>query len=273
MIVDRIGSLQLRWILVRQLEWFLPLLPAFGHFVSPRHDSACSRTSAVPTRSRASRITVLLVTIEGVSFADRPAEFYLPVRETAAALGWSVSRDEVLGLTKVNGWPLGASLPTLPDGTSLVSLDKLRAWGARVRYDGSVAKVTLPGSTAVVVGKNSAKRVHIDLGSKELWAYQGNLMVMHCPVSPGRVGKPTPTGRYRAGAKEKMHWSTLYNSPMPFSVHLVGNIFIHGSVLFDDNVGSHGCIRLPVDTIPSYAEWFYNWIVPGTPVAVTRTRR
>ena len=96
---------------------------------------------------------------------------------------------------------------------------------------------------------------------------QGNLVVMRTKVSTGREGKRTPNGEFEAGPyKARMHRSSLYNdAPMPYSVQIVGNIFVHGFSSVPDYPASHGCIRLPTD---GAARFFYEWVQRGTPVHI-----
>ena len=62
-----------------------------------------------------------------------------------------------------------------------------------------------------------------------------------------------------------MHRSKLYgNVPMPYSVQIAGNYFIHGFKSVPEHPASHGCIRVPMDS----AEPFYNWVKVGTPVDI-----
>ncbi len=110
------------------------------------------------------------------------------------------------------------------------------------------------------------KRVVIDKTSQTLRAYQGGQLVLQSRVSTGRQGRETPSGRYRAQSKSRMHYSRLYdNAPMPYSVQFHGNYFIHGFSSVPNWPASHGCIRMPIGT----AAAFYNWIDPGTPISVT----
>jgi lipoprotein-anchoring transpeptidase ErfK/SrfK len=65
-----------------------------------------------------------------------------------------------------------------------------------------------------------------------------------------------------------MHISSIYGSPMPYSVHVTGNIFIHGSGSFSGSPGSHGCIRLPLMHTRNVAEEFFGWIETGVPIRI-----
>jgi len=109
------------------------------------------------------------------------------------------------------------------------------------------------------------QRVVIDKSQQVLRAYEGNRLVLQSPVSTGRRGRETPNGRFRAQSKSLMHYSRLYqNAPMPYSVQIAGNYFIHGFSSVPSYPASHGCIRLPVDT----ARQFYDWVHYGTPVDI-----
>ncbi len=195
---------------------------------------------------------VLVKTLDAVTFASQPGAVYVPAREAANLLGWSTSYDSLVELLTINGTTLDPLLPKFSDGTILISLAELKRMGA-------------PALTVRI----GAKRVSIDLKAQRLKAWQGACLVYDWPVSTGREAKQTPNGDFKAGKKEPMHISTLYGSPMPFSVHITGNIFIHGSASFSSAPGSHGCIRLPLMERRNIAEEFYNWIEPGTPVRIT----
>ena len=87
---------------------------------------------------------------------------------------------------------------------------------------------------------------------------------METRVSTGEKGAP-PVGSYTAGFKERMHYSHLFhNAPMPYSVQLAKNFFIHGFSSVPDRPASHGCVRLPINA----AKKLYGWIEPGIPVEV-----
>ena len=116
---------------------------------------------------------------------------------------------------------------------------------------------------------NGGKRVVIDKSRQTLRAYEGDLLVLESRVSTGRPGRETPSGRYRAQYKTLMHYSRLYdNAPMPYSVQIGGNYFIHGFDSVPDYPASHGCIRLPL-TGQNPARLFYDWVDVGTPVVIT----
>lgn len=111
------------------------------------------------------------------------------------------------------------------------------------------------------------KRVEINLTSQTLRAYEGNRLVMKTRISSGRNGA-TPTGSFRAGWKHADHYSSLYNNaPMPWSVQVSGNIFVHGFTSVPNYPASHGCIRVPI-TGTNPAKRFFNWVDSGTPIRI-----
>ncbi len=118
-----------------------------------------------------------------------------------------------------------------------------------------------------------AKRVVIDKTNQVLRAYEGNHEVMETRVSTGRHNGSTPNGHFTAGDKSLMHYSHLFdNAPMPYSVHLGGNVFIHGFSSVPAYPASHGCIRVPL-THGNPAKQFYDWVDPGTPVTILGASR
>jgi lipoprotein-anchoring transpeptidase ErfK/SrfK len=102
-----------------------------------------------------------------------------------------------------------------------------------------------------------------------LRAYEGDKLVFQSRISTGKWDRSTPNGNYQAGEKFRMHYSRLYhNAPMPFSVEVSGNVFIHGFSYVPRRPASHGCIRLPLsDGNP--AKRFYEWVEPGTPIEIS----
>jgi lipoprotein-anchoring transpeptidase ErfK/SrfK len=79
------------------------------------------------------------------------------------------------------------------------------------------------------------------------------------PVSTGRKGFETPTGRYRPIWADAEHKSSIYeDAPMPFAVFFVGGYAIHGTTELKHlgRPASHGCVRLD----PANAEILYNTV-------------
>src|SRR6266568_3639475 len=208
--------------------------------------------------------------IDGISFAGDPHILFVPVEEIASALGWEMPLDQESGQISLNGHPLDAAqLRKLTNGSSLAPLDQLQHAGATITWsdDGMQALVARDHKKVAVQFAN--KHVEVDLANQRLRAYQGARLVLDSHISSGREGKKTPSGEFKAGpVKSPMHRSRLYhNAPMPWSVQVHENVFIHGFQKVPRRPASHGCIRLPLAGA-NPAKWFYDWIDIGTPISI-----
>jgi len=208
--------------------------------------------------------------LDGISFADDPHMLFVPIDEIAFALRWEMQLDQESGQISLNGHLLDAAhLRKLTNGTLLMPLDELQRAGATITWsdDGMQALVASDHRKIAIPFAN--KRVEVDLSNQRLSAYQGERLVLDSAISTGREGKKTPSGEFKAGpVKSRMHRSRLYhNAPMPWSVQVHENIFIHGFRKVPRRPSSHGCIRLPL-TGANPAKWFYNWIDLGTPISI-----
>src|SRR6266446_4979296 len=208
--------------------------------------------------------------LDGVSFSNDPHILFVPVEEIALALGWEMHFDKESGQLSLNDHLIDAGhLRKLTNGTLLVPLDELQRAGATITWsdDGMQALVTSDHKKVAIQFAN--KRVEVDLANQSLRAYQGARLVLESSISTGREGKKTPSGEFKAGpVKLPMHRSRLYhNAPMPWSVQVHENIFIHGFQKVPRHPSSHGCIRLPLAGA-NPAKWFYDWIDVGTPVSI-----
>jgi hypothetical protein len=220
---------------------------------------SASRLEAIPSEG-----------LDGISFADNPHMLFVPIEEIASALRWEMQLDQESGQISLNGHLLDAAhLRKLTDGTLLVPLDELEGAGATITWsnDGMQALVVSDHTKIAIPFAN--KRVEVDLANQRLRAYQGARLVLDSSISTGREGKKTPAGEFKAGpVKSRMHRSRLYhNAPMPWSVQVHENIFIHGFQKVPRRPSSHGCIRLPL-TGANPAKWFYAWIDLGTPISI-----
>ncbi len=194
-----------------------------------------------------------------LTFATEPGELYLPVADAIRALRLSVLVNQTGQCIQINRAEVTpGSLRQLNDGTELVSASSLAKTGIDARSLGRV--FTAPGP----------KRVEINLGTQQIYAWQGSRLVMQSHISSGRNGR-TPAGDFRAGPfRARMHHSTRYsNAPMPWSVQINGNLFIHGFTSVPTYPASHGCIRLPLTGL-NPAKFFFEWVDNGTPVRITR---
>src|SRR5713101_5050568 len=208
--------------------------------------------------------------IDGISFADDPHMLFVPVEEIASALGWEMQLDQESGQISLNGHPLDAArLRRLTNGSSLVPLDELEHAGATITWSDDGMQPLVARDHKKVAVQFANKHVEVDLANQRLRAYQGARLVLDSHISSGREGKKTPSGEFKSGpVKSPMHRSRLYhNAPMPWSVQVQENVFIHGFQKVPRHPASHGCIRLPLAGA-NPAKWFYDWIDVGTPVSI-----
>ena len=132
----------------------------------------------------------------------------------------------------------------------------------------------------------------IDLGRQRAFFYKAGTLVGASPISSGREGYRTPTGRFSIIQKERHHLSTLYGdyvdsagnvvvrnvgvmedpkppgtffrgAPMPYFMRIYAGVGMHAGYL-PGVPDSHGCIRLPL----RMAQIFYANAPSGTRVAV-----
>jgi lipoprotein-anchoring transpeptidase ErfK/SrfK len=197
-----------------------------------------------------------------------PGHLYIPVKEIGKALNASVTEDEDSGNLMLDGHAVH-EVRHMFDGSGIVALSSLREIGANVDWDNSAQLATIQYKDATAEVHQGDKTVIVDKSRQSLMAYQGARLVLATHVSTGREGHGTPNGHFAAGpAKERMHRSKLYNfAPMPWSVQVDGNVFIHGYTSVPNRPASHGCIRMPL-TRGNPARYFFNWVDVGTPVTI-----
>jgi len=209
-------------------------------------------------------------TVEAITFAAVPDELFLPVYEAAQRVGWPLRWNEEGRLVELNRKSVQpGSLRRFTNGAELIGLEQMAAAGAAVvrRSDGSVRVASGFRAFTVVAG---AQSVEISLAKQQLYAWQGRRLVLQTRISSGRNNR-TPAGEFRAGPyRAKMHRSSLYDdAKMPWSVQINGNIFVHGFSSVPNYPASHGCIRMPLNE-GNPARFFYEWVLNGTPVQVTK---
>jgi lipoprotein-anchoring transpeptidase ErfK/SrfK len=142
-------------------------------------------------------------------------------------------------------------------------------------------------------GGTSHRRIVVSLGEQRARLYHQGKLVAESPISSGREGKHTPTGRYSVIEKDVDHRSSLYGNyvsggkvvkenvdirkggrppgskfegvPMPYFLRFSGALGLHAGRL-PGYPASSGCIRLP----KRQAKRFYDAVRVGTPVIVQR---
>jgi len=142
-------------------------------------------------------------------------------------------------------------------------------------------------------GDTEGRRIEVDLKSQKATLLHHGKVVAIAPISSGREGKTTPTGRYRVIQKSPNHRSSLYGNyvrngkvvkenidirkggrpagskfegtPMPYFLRFTGAYGLHAGNV-PGYPASAGCVRLP----PRHAKRFYDSVQLGTPVVVRR---
>jgi lipoprotein-anchoring transpeptidase ErfK/SrfK len=121
------------------------------------------------------------------------------------------------------------------------------------------------------------KEVVVSLGAQELWAYEGDSVILATFVSTGTAETPevaTPIGQYHITVKlpvETME-GTVNGEPyrvenVPFVMYFTDEGHALHGTYWHNNFGypmSHGCVNLPMDV----AEWMFRWAPEGTAVTV-----
>jgi len=88
-------------------------------------------------------------------------------------------------------------------------------------------------------------RVEISLGMQEVSLLKDDRVVFTSPISTGRDGYPTPTGRFVITDKQRLRTSSIYKVNMPYFMRLsCSEVGMHAGVV-PNYPASHGCIRLP----------------------------
>jgi len=206
--------------------------------------------------------------VQGITLADSN-RVYVSIRELAAAMRWKLHYEPSEKTAYIEDTAIRPEWTLrLPDGRTFVAPERLVLPGLRVEpnEDDQLSLSWGAIQCNVLVGK---KRIEINLTDQELVAYQGDVEVLRTPISSGRPGYRTPTGTFTAGpAKRRMHYSSLYdNAPMPYSIQVVGNVFLHGYHSVPRYPASHGCIRVPLRGW-NPAKWLFDWTDIGTEIRI-----
>ena len=118
----------------------------------------------------------------------------------------------------------------------------------------------------------AGKKIVVDLGEQEAYAYEDGHVVFHGWISTGRPGRRTPTGHFRVLEKELRHVSSKYPEPnggarMDYMLRLTDyGVAMHLGYV-PNYPASHGCIRME----NGFAQKMYNWATVGTPVIIRGT--
>ena len=173
---------------------------------------------------------------------------------------WAHFQNEVgPGAARESGWNLRFLVKSLP------TLHRVMKRWSRVVAGAIVFSLSI---SQLFAEEPPPRLVTVDKTTQTLRAYDGDQLVLETHVSTGRYDRSTPNGHFSADDKYPVHYSRLYHhAPMPYSVQINGNVFIHGFSYVPAWPDSHGCIRVPIDG-DNPAKRFYEWVSPGTPVEI-----
>jgi len=139
----------------------------------------------------------------------------------------------------------------------------------------SLAFALAVGALFCASAAQAAVQITIDKSTQQMTVERDGRPLYQWPVSTGRPGFDTPSGKFKAFRMEKDHFSKEWDdAPMPFSIFFTpkGHA-IHG-YLDTKNIGrpaSHGCVRLT----KAHAEKLYALVeedgVLNTTVILTGT--
>lgn len=132
---------------------------------------------------------------------------------------------------------------------------------------GDAAKTKAADTTAAPATPEKVKPVPvrptlhatINLTTQRMTVVSNGRRLHHWPISSGRSGYETPTGRFRPGWMAKRWHSRKYDmAPMPYSVFFNDGIATHGTSAVSrlGRPASHGCVRLHT----ANARRFYNLV-------------
>ncbi len=131
-------------------------------------------------------------------------------------------------------------------------------------FGGGIA-VAAPGPAAVAgTPCVSTARACVDLSDNQAWLIRdGEVSYGPVPISHGREGHRTRTGTFAVTFKNRHHVSSIYHTPMPYSVFFDGGIAFHQGSLESQ---SAGCVRLTEQA----ASEFFDSLRGGDVVQVMR---
>lgn len=200
--------------------------------------------------------------VAGFNFAADRASLYVSARDVSQALGVPLQYDPRSDLAFLGSIPLDYRCAV--GEQRFVKVAALPSLGIKLnRVSPYLISLSLKGKALDV--QSGRKSAVVDKTRQQIRVYEGGELVLTSRVSTGKYTGSTPDGTFRVGyTKDAYHASAKYDdAPMPWAVHVTGNVFIHGGNV-PDYPASHGCVRLPSDA----AEWFYNWVEPGTVVRI-----
>ena len=154
-----------------------------------------------------------------------------------------------------------------------------------------IAIVTFVAASLASAQSPPSSAIEIDLQEQTAYLIRNGRAVLSTPISSGRHGYLTETGRFKVIEKERNHYSNIYGkivdargrtvvadadvdmpvprggkfvpAPMQYFIRFDGATGMHAGHL-PGYAASHGCVRLPKEK----AIAFFQAVEVGTPVTV-----
>jgi hypothetical protein len=142
--------------------------------------------------------------------------------------------------------------------------NSLEADSLKIPLDRTIVPEIFPATDDALLSHK--KFILVDIGKGFLALYTYGALQRVFPISGGRAEKATPLMDFTITKKEEEHWSTIYDTWMPWSLLLRRPYYIHGGAL-PGRSDSAGCIRL----FPHDAEELYHLVEVGTPGKIIET--
>ncbi|MFD9440427.1 L,D-transpeptidase family protein [Streptomyces sp. NPDC060006] len=138
---------------------------------------------------------------------------------------------------------------------------------ARMQLLSAAKRPNAAGKCPVRAGRTAC----VDLTRQLTWVQKGSRVVFGpVPIRSGKAGYRTRGGWHKVYWKHKNHWSTLYNTPMPYSQFFSGGQAFHGIYGSVYNPpGSMGCVNMRI----ADARRMWNVLYTGDRVYVWGRKR
>lgn len=203
------------------------------------------------------------------------------IRQVAAGKATLVLGDKGAAVSEVQRRLEAAGINTDVTGVFTAKTEKSvkhLQWKYLMRQTGRVDKSTYRQLTRITAGRMTLPKacrspktkliLCVDLTQRVTRVVQRGKVIKTIDIRSGRPGQATRKGNWKIYHKDTYVWSTLYNSPMPYSMFFSGGQAFHYSMYFAAdgyNGASHGCVNIGSK---SEARWLYSKTPAGTPVRV-----
>ena len=110
----------------------------------------------------------------------------------------------------------------------------------------------------------------VDISDQTMRLYVEDRLVDVWFVSTGAEGFETPVGGWTGTWLSRNHWSSQYNSPMPWAVFFFEGYAVHATETTDrlGEAASHGCVRLRTENARIFFELVESYGLLDTRVVV-----